>query len=170
MPRIRLPFAIPTHLVAGLGLCAVTVSGALAAGAPSAPVTGAAVWRLAMGHAETAPVDPTFVGPPVPLAILFAPAATANSRAASGVPFGAGMRIEREPVSAPFGPAVLAPPAEPTTRWADVFSRLTPVRHPDGSLSLDLTGITIVDARAWRDAHGVHWSDGDAVSPGETDR
>src|SRR5262249_36575415 len=94
------------------------------------------------------------VGPPCPLAILYAPA-----------PFSAGMRVTLEVPLHPAGPPPPAPKVEPMPRWSDVYSRLVPVRHADGSLTLDLDGLTIVDARAVRDAHGVHVVEGDASAP-----
>ena len=118
-------------------------------GAATAPDLSAGLWRLAAGDGSPVyPYDPArFVGPPVPLAILFAPATPAIS---------AGMRIELEPGAAPATSRGVAPPARPMIRYEDVFDRLVPVRHADGSLSIDLTGVTMTDVEAWIDGDGVH--------------
>jgi hypothetical protein len=120
------------------------------------PDLTADLWRLAAGQGTPVfPYDPThFVGPPVPLAILFAPTVA---------PVSAGMRIELEPGATPVASRGVAPPAAPMVRYQDVFDRLTPVRRADGSLMIDLTGITMVDAGAWIDADGVH-----VAEPGQT--
>jgi hypothetical protein len=116
------------------------------------------LWRLAAGDGTPVyPYDPAhFVGPPVPLAILFAPAPA---------PIKAGMRIELEPGAAPVASRGVAPPAEPVIRYSDVFDRLTPVRHADGSLSIDLTNIYMTDVEAWIDADGVHVAEPGATLP-----
>lgn len=136
---------------------------AAASGGAVDPALEAALWRLVGGHAEVAPFDPaSFVGPPAPLGILFAPAAT---------PFAAGMRIQLEAPLHPAGPPAPAPRPEPIVYLSDVYSRLVPVRHPDGSLTVDLTGIVVVDARADRDAAGLHVGDSDDSKPaGGVDR
>jgi hypothetical protein len=101
------------------------------------------------------PYDPArFVGPPVPLAILFAPVAP---------PISAGMRIELEPGGTPVASRGVAPPAEPMIRYQDVFNRLKSVHRADGSWMIDLTGVYMADVRAWIDAGGVH-----VVEPGQT--
>ena len=162
MPRVPMQLAIGAQFLACLGLLALApvaragcqAEDGAAAAVESTPALTEALWRLAGGAAAVAPHDPaTFIGPPVPLAILYAPAAPVTS---------AGLRVELEVAGTPAGPPAPAPGSEPITRWSDVYSRLVPVRHADGSLSIDLSGITLVDLHAWRDARGVHLAEGDA--------
>ncbi|MFI5371737.1 MAG: hypothetical protein ACHQ52_09270 [Candidatus Eisenbacteria bacterium] len=174
MPSLHLQFARATARIACLVLLsAVLPTGASSAGAThdtpgacagvtdSAPTTGVDVrpglWRLVSGdRTPVVPYDPTtFIGPPAPLALLFAPAAMT-----------AGMRIEIEPGTGPAPSTGVAPPAEKLIRYADVFSKLVPVRHPDGSVSIDLTGVYMTDIDAWIDVDGVHLSeDGASTAP-----
>ena len=170
MPSSRLQFASVALRFACLGswlVGAPVISHAATAGATFTDPCGTAtasrevtasdlapgLWRLVGGDASAVfPYDPAhFVGPPVPLAILFAPAPA---------PVMAGMRIELEPGATPVATRGIAPKPEPIVRYEDVISRLVPVRHPDGSLSVDLTGITMADTEAWIDADGVHFTDG----------
>lgn len=163
MPRPRLQFAIAALLVAApLTPIPATAAGGderpACAAAPAIAVTPEvtdALWRLAAGRDVMAPYDAaSFVGPPVPLAILYAPPASSIHP---------GVRIEIEPPLAPAGPPAPAPPADRLTRLDDVRARLVPVQHPDGSVWIDLTGITIVDMRAVIGADGM-WL-GEGASP-----
>jgi hypothetical protein len=172
MPSSRLQFAsvaLRLGCLSVLLLGSARVACASDSAAPGAPPCAVAatpetstpdltdgLWRLAGGDASPVyPYDPaTFVGPLVPLAVLFAPAPA---------PIAAGMRIELEPGARPATSRGVAPAEVPLVRYADVFDRLTPVRHADGSLSIDLTGITMTEAQAWIDADGVH-----LMEPGQT--
>lgn len=155
--------SLPTHAASAGSGCGTAVPGVAASppGGGSECDLRADLWRLASGDpTRKFPFDPaTFVGPPVPLAILYAPAPTM-------APLTAGMRAEIEPGAGPLPARAMAPPAEKITRYSEVFSKLTPVRRSDGSLYIDLTGVYMSDIEAWIDADGVHLSeDGTPAAP-----